>query len=95
MDRVREALARTIPGEPSPSRLVCHREAFEEALSDDLDTPTAFLCLFDWIREARSVRSGVGDRDLRAMLWMIGMTPPPAGARSDMPSASPARRRRS
>ncbi len=95
VDRVREALARTIPGEPSPSRLACHREAFEEALSDDLDTPTAFLCLFDWIREARSVRSGVGDRDLRAMLWMIGMAPPPAGAHSDMPSTSPARRRRS
>jgi hypothetical protein len=95
VDRVREALAGTIPGEPSPSRLACHREAFEGALCDDLDTPTAFLCLFDWIREAGSVRCGVGDRDLRAMLWMIGMTLPPAEAHSDMPSASPARPRRS
>jgi hypothetical protein len=80
VDRVCEALARTFPGEPSPSRLACHREAFEEALADDLDSPTAFLCLFDWIREAGSMRSGVGDRDLRAMLWMIGMARP-GGAR--------------
>jgi hypothetical protein len=95
VDRVREAIARMIPGEPSPSRLACHREAFEGALCDDLDTPTAFLCLFDWIREAGSVRCGVGDRDLRAMLWMIGMTLPPAGAHRDTPSTSPVRPRRS
>jgi hypothetical protein len=95
VDRVREALAGTIPGEPSPGRLACHREAFEAALSDDLDTPTAFLCLFDWIHEAGSMRSGAGDSDLRAMLWMIGIASPPAGAHRDMPSAPPARRRRS
>lgn len=73
--RIREALASAIPGKRSPPALTCHREAFEQALADDLDTPTAFLCLFDWIRETRGMRSGVGDRDLRAMLWMIGLLP--------------------
>jgi DALR domain len=62
-------------GAPSPTALVAHRDAFEEALADDLDTPTAFMCLFDWIREARTASPNirVGDRDLRHMLDLLGM----------------------
>jgi hypothetical protein len=60
---------------PSPPALACHRAAFEEALADDLDTPTAFMCLFDWIRDARTASPNVrvGEHDLRYMLDLLGM----------------------
>jgi hypothetical protein len=62
-------------GEPSPPELAVHVQAFEDALSADLDTPSAFLALFDWIREARACRHPLGDGDLRRMLWLLGMIP--------------------
>lgn len=85
--RIRSALERLRPGKPSPAALALHREAFYEALADDLDTPTAFLALFDWIREARTCRAHtVGDRDLRAMLGLLAMLPAPrAPARAVAP----------
>jgi len=60
---------------PSPGALASHRDAFEDALSEDLDTPTALMCLFDWIREARTASPNVrvGDRDLRHMLDLLGI----------------------
>lgn len=73
---INSALRRLQPDEPSPPELAVHVQAFEDALSHDLDTPQAFLALFDWIREARACRWRVGDGDLRRMLWLLAMTPP-------------------
>lgn len=80
------------PGLSSPSGLACHREAFEDALADDLDTPTALLCVFDWILEAERSKTPVGDRDLREMLGVLGMSDlapgtPPARERCASPPA--------
>lgn len=91
--RIRSTLADLHPG-PSPPELGFHRLAFLEALCDDLDTPNAFLCLFDWIREARSLPGPVGDQDLRTMLWLLAMGPSPtARASSSKRSLSAATRR--
>jgi hypothetical protein len=79
--RINATLERLRPGEPSPPSLTPIREAFEEALADDLDTPSAFLALFDWIREARAARYRAGDEDLRRMLWLLGMARPQAKTR--------------
>lgn len=65
--------------EPSPPELALHVQAFEDALSNDLDTPSAFLALFDWIREASACHCRIGDGDLRRMLWLIGMSTPGPG----------------
>lgn len=73
--RINSTLHRLRPQEPSPPELAVHVQAFEDALSHDLDTPSAFLALFDWIREARSAHHRLGDGDLRRMLWLLGMTP--------------------
>lgn len=73
--RINSVLARLRHDEPSPPELAVHVQAFEDALSDDLDTPNAFLALFDWIREARACNYRVGDSDLRRMLWLLAITP--------------------
>lgn len=73
--RINSVLRRLQPEEPSPPELAVHMQAFEDALSNDLDTPNAFLALFDWIREARACRHKAGDSDLRRMLWLLAMTP--------------------
>jgi hypothetical protein len=78
--RINSALRRLRSHEPSPPELARHVQAFEDALAQDLDTPTAFLALFDWIREARAARFRLGDADLRRMLWLLGMTPPSESA---------------
>jgi hypothetical protein len=79
--RINSTLRRLRSEEPSPPELAVHVQAFEDALSNDLDTPSAFLALFDWIREAKaSHHHRLGDADLRRMLWLLGMTPPPPAA---------------
>jgi hypothetical protein len=72
--RINSVLRRLRYEEPSPPELAVHVQAFEDALSKDLDTPTAFLALFDWIREAEACRHPIGDGDLRRMLWLLGMS---------------------
>lgn len=79
--RIDSVLGRLQPDQPSPPELAVHVQAFEDALSNDLDTPNAFLALFDWIREVRDCRCRVGDGDLRRMLWLLGMAPPGDAAR--------------
>ncbi len=88
--KIAATLERLRPGEPSPPALSPIRDAFEEALCDDLDTPSAFLALFDWIRESKtSARRKVGDGDLRHMLWLLGMAKP-SPTRRRAPTRSPA-----
>lgn len=86
--RINSVLRRLQADQPSPPELASHVQAFEEALSNDLDTPNAFLALFDWIREARDCHYKIGDGDLRRMLWLLGMTPvDPEAAQSCQGSA--------
>jgi hypothetical protein len=67
--RIREVIATLQPDAPSPADMRRHVVEFDEALADDLDTPTALVCLFEWVLAAeRRAGSGVGDRDLRRML---------------------------
>jgi hypothetical protein len=73
--RISSVLRRLQADQPSPAELAVHVQAFERALSNDLDTPHAFLALFDWIREAHDCRYKIGDGDLRRMLWLLGMAP--------------------
>jgi cysteinyl-tRNA synthetase len=46
----------------------CHLEEFRSALADDLDTPSAFVAMFEWVLEAERRGGGTGDHDLRSML---------------------------
>lgn len=94
--RINSVLRRLQADHPSPPELGVHVQAFEDALSNDLDTPNAFLALFDWIREARASRQSVGDGDLRRMLWLLGMTPAerhmprrPSGGRAERDATGP------
>jgi hypothetical protein len=73
--RINSVLRGLQPDQPSPPELAVHVQTFEDALSNDLDTPNAFLALFDWIRETRNCAQKIGDGDLRRMLWLLGMTP--------------------
>jgi cysteinyl-tRNA synthetase len=73
VQRLREALRRLPPGEPSPSDMAHHRDAFFDALANDFNTPTALAALFEWVREANRRAEGVGDADLREMLDVIGL----------------------
>jgi cysteinyl-tRNA synthetase len=69
--RLREVVATLEPGTPSPADMRGHVQEFQEALADDLDTPTALVSMFEWVLEAERRGSGVGDRDLRRMLAMF------------------------
>lgn len=71
--RIRDALRRVRAGEPSPSDMTVHREAFFDALADDFNTPRALSHLFEWVREANRREDSIGDADLREMLTTIGM----------------------
>ncbi len=68
VQRLREVLGRLAPDEPSPPDMHHHVEAFHEALADDLDTPHAFVVLFEWVLEAERRGGEIGDGDLRIML---------------------------
>ncbi len=65
--RLREIVATLEPDAPSPADMRGHVQEFQEALADDLDTPSALVSMFEWVLEAERRGSGVGDRDLRRM----------------------------
>jgi cysteinyl-tRNA synthetase len=73
VQRLRDALRRLAPGEPSPADMAHHTDAFFDALANDFNTPTALAELFEWVREANRRGDGVGDADLREMLGVIGL----------------------
>jgi hypothetical protein len=69
-ERIREVVRTLAPEQPSPPDMRHHVEAFREALAKDLDTPMAFVVLFEWLLEAER-RGEVGDSDLRVMLEVL------------------------
>ncbi len=69
--RIREALEKLVPDQPSPPDMRHHIEAFRDALADDLDTPLAFVVMFEWLLEAERRGGDVGDHDLRVMLEVL------------------------
>jgi cysteinyl-tRNA synthetase len=73
IQRIRDALRRVLPGESSPPDMAHHVEAFFAALAEDFNTPKALASLFEWVREANRRPAPGGDRDLRAMLDVLGL----------------------
>jgi cysteinyl-tRNA synthetase len=71
--RIRDALRRLGAGQPSPTDMAAHRDAFFAALANDFNTPAALASLFEWIREANRRGQGVGDADVREMLGVVGL----------------------
>jgi len=73
VQRIREALRRLEPHRPSPPEMGGHLDAFLDALANDFNTPAALAAMFVWINEANARGAGVGDRDLREMLALLGL----------------------
>jgi cysteinyl-tRNA synthetase len=73
VQRIRDALRRLVAGVDSPADMTVHRDAFSDALAEDFNTPKALASLFEWVREANRRGAGVGDRDLREMLEILGL----------------------
>ena len=73
VQRIRDALRRLRSGQESPRDMAHHRDAFFAALANDFNTPAALASLFEWVREANRRGEGVGDRDLREMLSVLGL----------------------
>ena len=71
--RIREALRRLAPGEPSPADMAGSKDDFFAALRNDFNTPAALAAMDGWIREANRRAEGVGDADLREMLGVLGL----------------------
>jgi hypothetical protein len=71
VQRLRDVIRTLAPDQPSPPDMHHHVEAFRDALADDLDTPLAFVVLFEWVLEAERRGGGVGDGDLRVMLEVL------------------------
>jgi hypothetical protein len=69
--RIREALEKLVPDKPSPPDMRHHVEAFRDALANDLDTPLAFVVMFEWLLDAERRGGDVGDHDLRVMLEVL------------------------
>jgi hypothetical protein len=69
--RIREALEKLVPDQPSPPDMRHYMEAFRDALANDLDTPLAFVVMFEWLLEAERRGGDVGDNDLRVMLEVL------------------------
>jgi hypothetical protein len=69
--RIREALEKLVPDTPSPPDMRHYMEAFRDALANDLDTPLAFVVMFEWLLEAERRGGDVGDHDLRVMLEVL------------------------
>jgi hypothetical protein len=69
--RIREVMAKLTPGTPSPPDMRHHVEAFRDALANDLDTPMAFVVMFEWVLEAERRGGEIGDGDLRSMLEVL------------------------
>jgi cysteinyl-tRNA synthetase len=90
IQRIRDALRRVLPGEPSPPDMAHHAEAFFAALAEDFNTPKALASLFEWVREANRRAEPSGDRDLRAMLDVLGLGRlAPLGATGDVDAIDP------
>ncbi len=60
-----------VPDQPSPPDMRHYMEAFRDALANDLDTPLAFVVMFEWVLEAERRGGEVGDNDLRVMLEVL------------------------
>jgi hypothetical protein len=71
VQRLRDVAGKLTPDQPSPPDMHHHVEAFRDALADDLDTPLAFVVLFEWVLEAERRGGEVGDGDLRVMLEVL------------------------
>jgi hypothetical protein len=71
--RIRAAFEWLVADESSPPDMSHYMEAFRDALADDLDTPTAFVVMFEWLLEAERRDGDVGDNDLRVMLDLLDM----------------------
>jgi hypothetical protein len=69
--RLREVMSTLVPDQPSPPDMRHHVEAFRDALANDLDTPLAFVVLFEWVLEAERRGGEIGDGDLRVMLDVL------------------------
>jgi hypothetical protein len=69
--RIRDVVKTLDLGEPSPPDMSHYVDAFHDALADDLDTPLAFVSLFEWVLEAERRGGDVGDEDLREMLEVL------------------------
>jgi hypothetical protein len=69
--RIREVVRTLAPDQPSPPDMRHYMEAFRDALANDLDTPLAFVVLFEWVLEAERRGGEVGDNDLRVMLEVL------------------------
>jgi hypothetical protein len=81
--RIREAVRTLVPDQPSPPDMRHYMEAFRDALANDLDTPLAFVVLFEWVLEAERRGGEIGDNDLRVMLEVLELDDlaAPVGAR--------------
>jgi hypothetical protein len=69
--RIRDVLAKLSRDTPSPPDMHHHVEAFRDALANDLDTPLAFVVMFEWVLEAERRGGEIGDSDLRSMLEVL------------------------
>jgi hypothetical protein len=69
--RIRRAAKTLAPDRPSPPDMRHYMEAFRDALANDLDTPLAFVVMFEWVLEAERRGGEVGDNDLRVMLEVL------------------------
>jgi hypothetical protein len=80
--RIREAAETLVPDQPSPPDMRHYIEAFRDALANDLDTPLAFVVMFEWVLEAERRGGEIGDNDLRVMLEVLELDGlvAPAGA---------------
>jgi hypothetical protein len=77
--RIRQAVETLAPDQPSPPDMRHYMEAFRDALANDLDTPLAFVVMFEWVLEAERRGGEIGDNDLRVMLEVLeldGLTTP-------------------
>jgi cysteinyl-tRNA synthetase len=74
IERIREAHRRLAAGEPSPTALEPHRDAFFAALADDFNTPAAIAAMNDWLRAAAGAQGpAAGDGHLAEMLGVLGL----------------------
>jgi hypothetical protein len=69
--RIREVVKTLAPEEPSPADMHHYVDSFRDALANDLDTPLAFVTMFEWVLEAERRGGDIGDNDLRVMLEVL------------------------
>jgi hypothetical protein len=79
--RIREVVKTLAPDQPSPPDMRHYVDSFRDALANDLDTPLAFVVLFEWVLEAERRGGNIGDNDLRVMLEVLELDDLAAPAR--------------